>query len=167
MTRQLDRSLACDVRPAKAGDIAEIQATAHASWHQAYASLLATERIDRFLAASYGKVSLQAALRSRRSTFLIATQDGSAAGFCQFGDRGNGPELFRLYVHPQRWRQGIGRRLLSHVEMQFLVSGVRRYGLTVYRGNLRAMLFYMKHGFERQPSRDNEQEWYLRKLLVG
>jgi len=154
-----------DIRPGSGGDIAGIQAVARASWHSAYADVFAAESIDAFLASAYSRVSLRAGLSNRSATFLVAVREGRVLGFCQFGDRGGGPELFRLYVHPRAWGRGIGRRLISHAEMHLQALGAIRYFLTVHSANKRAVLFYAKQGFVREPQRDRDQEWYLVKAL--
>lgn len=164
-TSKLENPLDYAVRPGRRGDIAGIQAVARASWHGAYREMFSPESIDAFLASAYGRVSLRAAIGNRRATFLVAVDDGRVLGFCQFGDRGAGPELFRLYVDPRCWGCGVGRRLLSHVEMQLRACGVRRYFLTVHRRNERGILFYAKQGFAHDAARDQGEEWVMIKEL--
>ena len=86
--------------------------------------------------------------------------NGRVLGFCEFGDRGAGPELFRLYIHPRVW----GRRLLSHAEMQLATSGGRHYFVTVHNGNERRKSFFVKQGFVHNVSRDSGDECYMGKL---
>lgn len=163
----LEKRLDYLVRPGRRGDIAGIQEVARASWHSAYQKIFSQESMDSFLASAYSRVSLRAGLGNRRATFLVAAKEGRALAFCQFGDRGAGPELFRLYVHPRIWGRGVGRRLLSHVEMQLAVCGARRYFITVHDRNERAMVFYAKQGFAHDASRDHDDEWYMVKVLPG
>ncbi len=164
-SKNLQKPLEYDVRPGRRADIAGIQAVSRASWHKAYKHIFSTESIDAFLASAYGRVSLRAAIGNRRASFLVAAREGRVLGFCQFGDRGGGPELFRLYVDPRWWSRGIGRRLLSHAEMQLTATGARRYFLTVHRQNERSIVFYAKQGFIHQAARDRGDEWYMTKVL--
>lgn len=168
VTRQsnLQKPLEYEVRPARRGDIAGIQAVARASWHSAYRHIFSPESIDAFLGSAYGRVSLRAALGNRRATFLVAVHQGRVLGFSQFGDRGGGPELYRLYIDPRWWSGGIGRRLLTHAEMQLAASGARRYFLTVHGKNERSIVFYGKQGFVHEAARDRDDEWYMVKVLV-
>lgn len=163
--RQMARGLDYEVRPARAADLAAIQTVARRSWHKAYARVFATRVIKNFLAHSYGAANLRAELANRRATFLVAWRRGRVLGFCHFGERGGGPELFRLYIDPDFWGRGIGRRLISHAEMRFLVVGARRYFLTVHRRNTRAILFYIAMGFTHDRGRDHRDEWYMAKVL--
>lgn len=163
--RHVDDRLTCDVRPARDRDIHGIQAVARTSWRRAYQDIFAAHAIDAFLAEAYGKARLGAALADRHSTFLIAVGEGRTLAFCQFGDRGGGAELFRLYVCPRRWNRGIGRRLLSHTEMQLTVCGERRYFLTVHSRNRRAIAFYAGQGFRRSQAHDRGELWCMTKPL--
>ena len=164
--RQVSRGLDFDVRPARPADLTAIQAVARRSWHKAYARIFATREINAFVANAYGGPNLRAALANPRTTFLVAARRGRILGFCHFGQRGGGAEVFQLYIDPDFWSRGIGRRLLSHAEMRFLVVGARRYFLTVQRRNARAIMFYLGLGFVHDRSRDSGQEWYMYKLLT-
>ncbi|MDP6515683.1 MAG: GNAT family N-acetyltransferase [Alphaproteobacteria bacterium] len=165
LPRQITTPIDYQVRLARIGDIGAIQTTARASWTAAYAAILAPPTLAGYLARGYGAPALQATLRARKSTFLVAVRGASVLGFCHFGERGRGSEVFQLYVHPRLWSRGIGRRLLSHAEMRFQVAGARRYGLTVLKGNEQALLFYADYGFERDRKRDSRDEWHLVKTL--
>jgi len=159
------RGLDYEVRPARAADLAAIQTVARRSWHKAYARVFANRVIKNFVAHSYGAANLRAALANRRATFLVAWRRGRILGFCHFGERGGGPEMFQLYIDPDFWGRGIGRRLISHAEMRFLVVGAPRYFLTVHRRNTRAILFYIAMGFTHDRDRDHRDEWYMAKVL--
>jgi len=165
-SENLQKPLHYTVRPGQRGDIAGIQEVARASWHGAYHEIFSKESMDSFLASAYSRVSLRASLANHRATFIVAVLDGRVLGFCQFGDRGAGPELFRLYIHPRVWGRGVGRRLLSHAEMQLAACGGRRYFVTVHNRNERAKGFYAKQGFVHDASRDSDEEWYMAKLLA-
>lgn len=55
----------------------------------------------------------------------------------------DGAILHALYVHPTRWRQGLGRLLLTQAKTE---SGALQ--LWVLEANLVARLFYQREGFE-------------------
>lgn len=79
----------------------------------------------------------------------VAEESGRAAGrvvgFVAFSD----DEVTWLYVHPDQYRRGIGRRLLRHA--------VGRCGLTVtiesLSGNAPALALYESEGFEAVKTR--------------
>lgn len=166
MSNPISRPLAYVVRPARQDDIEAIQKTANESWRKAYRSVLSSAEIDSYLARSYARATLTSALRRRGETFLVAVRNSQVLGFCHFGERGRGAEMFQLYVAPSHWGRGIGRRLVSHAEMQFMSLGFARYCLTVHRRNARAILFYTQLGFEHLARKDRGPEWYLVKTLI-
>jgi len=78
---------------------------------------------------------------------FVAVQSGSVVGFAVILPRDDGDtELDGLFVEPNRWGQGIGRRLVEHCS-QVARSG----GSTALRvlGNPHAEGFYIRCGFTR------------------
>jgi GNAT superfamily N-acetyltransferase len=118
------------VRPATRSDAPAVRATAHASWHAAYDDVLGPETVERVVDEWYGVASLRTAVAE--SVFHVAAVDGAVVGFVNAGpnpayDEGTA-ELYRIYVHPDRWGEGIGGRLLAE--------------------NAVGVGFYEGHGFE-------------------
>jgi GNAT superfamily N-acetyltransferase len=58
-------------------------------------------------------------------------------------------DLGRLYVDPDRWEAGIGRRLLEHMERVVRRRGGTRIELGVMAENDRAIGFYEADGYDR------------------
>lgn len=56
-------------------------------------------------------------------------------------------KLHKLYIHPDCQRQGLGPRLLHHVESVARTSGRIIVVLTVNKKNAKAIAAYRKHGF--------------------
>lgn len=166
MTSPVSPPLDYLVRLARAGDIDAIQKTAQESWFKTYDSILPRFEIETYLARSYARSALTTTLKKTGETFLVAIHDDQVLGFCHFGERGRGAEIFQLYVAPDSWGRGIGRRLVSHVEMHFMSLGFARYGLTVHRRNARAILFYDRLGFEHVAEKDQGPEWAFVKPLI-
>jgi diamine N-acetyltransferase len=87
---------------------------------------------------------------------LIGEVDGRVVGYVQFGAVGTlveaasaeDREVRRVYVHPDRQRQGIGKRLmdaaLGHPELRC----ARDVYLDVWERNHGALRFYSGYGFE-------------------
>lgn len=70
-------------------------------------------------------------------------------GFCFVGDaddEGWG-EVYAIYVHPDRWREGVGNRLLEAGSALLREMGHRRALLWVLRDNPRARGFYESQGW--------------------
>lgn len=76
---------------------------------------------------------------------FVAERDGVVAGFAAVLPRPDGgAELDALFVEPQLWKQGIGRRLVDHIAE---VARVRAASFLHVVGNPHAEGFYLSCGF--------------------
>jgi GNAT superfamily N-acetyltransferase len=76
---------------------------------------------------------------------FVAERDGAIAGFAAVVPRPDGgAELDALFVEPDLWRHGIGRRLVEHVAD---VARARAATVLHVIGNPRAEGFYVACGF--------------------
>ncbi len=89
-------------------------------------------------------------------TILVAECDGHLVGFSQVAD-GVGhalvpgaaaAELVRLYVQAPFTGRGVGRDLLRHAEKAAAAQGAETLWLTAWTGNVRALNFYPRRGYE-------------------
>jgi GNAT superfamily N-acetyltransferase len=81
--------------------------------------------------------------------FVLALLDGKIVGSLLGtfdGWRGN---MYRLVVHPEHRRQGIGRELVRRVEQVFLEWGVRRTTVLIEVDRPHAMEFWSAVGYPR------------------
>lgn len=144
-------------------DIAGIQRAALESWRAAYRDIFASDFIEDFVSRNYSWAALKISLRSPGDIFLVAKDGERVAGFCHLGDRGGGPEMYRLYLAPEYWGQGAGSQLLALLEARLRQRGIPAYRCFVHNRNERAQAFYARRGFVRDPSCDADDEWCLRK----
>jgi ribosomal protein S18 acetylase RimI-like enzyme len=56
-------------------------------------------------------------------------------------------EVYAIYVHPDHWRNGVGRALLDAGIATLDAAGHRPIRLWVFDANARARRFYERHGF--------------------
>lgn len=156
---------------AQTSDIPAIQAVAAASWHATYADIFTPAFIERFLAGAYSTDALQHSIANERSIFLVAKAEDQVIGYGQAGvglrTQGDGFELYRLYVAPTHWRQGIGACLLSKIEHWLKVQGATGYGCHVHSQNEVGKAFYRKAGFVHKQVHDHDDEWYMEKELLA
>lgn len=147
------------VRPATAHDLAGVARVRTRSWQAGYAGILPAE----YLAG----LSIEADLARRREVFaehgavvdtLVAVRDGTVDGFASFGPYRPDPgdqaplggiegELYALYVEPERWGAGIGRRLLERAVARLDERGLAPVRLWVLAENARGRRFYEAAGF--------------------
>jgi ribosomal protein S18 acetylase RimI-like enzyme len=92
----------------------------------------------------------------RGDGLLVAAVDRSVVGFVAFGpcpadavDGRGDPmgQVHALNVHPDVWRQGIGRQLLRAATVRLAGQGMGRLVLWVALGNDRARSFYESEGW--------------------
>lgn len=85
---------------------------------------------------------------------LVAVAGARIVGFSSFGPtrdpdaRGAG-EIYALYVDPDHWSGGIGRRLLAETRHRLAEAGYTDAVLWVLRGNEAAERFYLADGWAR------------------
>jgi ribosomal protein S18 acetylase RimI-like enzyme len=149
--------MAVEIRPAESADIAAVQAVAREAWFAAHEHIIGEETVEQFLAEYYDRDSLEGRLDAE-TVFLVAV-DERVVGFAVAGPTDD-PTTFvlgRIYVSPERWGEGIGRRLLRAVERRASEQGGDVMRLGVMAENDRAVAFYEAAGYERVGERDDER----------
>ncbi|MES2728603.1 MAG: GNAT family N-acetyltransferase [Pseudomonadota bacterium] len=151
-------------------DDAAVLADLHiAGWHGAYggivdadylASLTAAQRTADWQKWLAGDTTLQAV--------LAHDARGIPAGFCAYGKlRTPIPgqskirpqytaEIMALYLHPDFYRQGLGRQLLRHAASDLMAARHQGLALWVLTQNTRACAFYTAMGGQRIGSKDEQ-----------
>lgn len=148
------------IRDATPAEAARVAAVARASWHAAYDDVLGAETVDTVVDEWYDPASLEEQLRkvaAGEGVFLVAVDDGALLGFTNGGparEYETDPEapdafLSRLYVHPDRWGDGVGTALTGRLARRLRDAGHERVWLEVLEENERAYGFYEALGFER------------------
>jgi GNAT superfamily N-acetyltransferase len=143
-----------DAEPGDAERIAEINAE---GWRTAYAGIIEADRLAALPVKAWVR-DIRANLEgSSEGTFsLVALIDAEVTGSCfvaspaRDGDLGpEVSELVAIYVHPGRWRQGIGSALLREAHSRAARSGSTELSLWTFRDNVGAQTFYEHHGWRR------------------
>jgi GNAT superfamily N-acetyltransferase len=152
-------------RPAEIADIPSIQAVAEAGWLATYLGIFTEAEIRERLADWYSAESLERCCTDRHAVFLVAEDKGEIVGYGHYGQRNLGPQLFRLYARPARWRSGVGSTILDHLEERLRKWGVREYCCRVHRRNEIGKAFYDRRGFAHHAAGDDaEHHFLIRKL---
>lgn len=139
------------VRASNPRDVTAVQRVATTAWHAAYDDLLGADVVDRALDEWYEDEAIEAGISHDAQDFLVAERDEAVLGYAHVGPHPPRRvyQLYRLYVHPDEWRQGIGRQLLAAVEQALYDRDVARYEAEVFADNEATIAFYEANGFER------------------
>lgn len=138
------------IRKAEAGDAAVIADIQVRAWRVAYQGLMPPETLAG-LKVETGVELWTRLLTKPHRTLVAEGVEGSVAGYCSVvPDRQGGDgvaEIAALYVSPEQWRQGCGRRLCGTALAAAVADGFTAMALWVLRGNVRAISFYEQMGF--------------------
>jgi GNAT superfamily N-acetyltransferase len=160
------------IRAATAGEADAVRELARAAWHEAYDDIMGPEAVDERLDTWWRADDLRDVITAPEQRFLVAvdtrdvvggadaTRGGdtdpeaeTGAGAAPVGVVHAGPSpsggwvVPRLYVHPERWGEGIGTELLDHVVAQAR-SETDRLQVVLLAGNEVGVGFYEARGFE-------------------
>ncbi len=155
------------VRKAGLDDIPQVRAVGSASWRATYAGIFPDAFIERALDQWWSEASFERSIPNQTVCNLVAEQDGRIVGTLMgiVDPREEGQvHLFRLYVHPDHFGQGIGKQLWQ-AYLQHLAPGVKRVELNVEPQNARALQFYARLGFQELGTNEFEAFGYTLKTL--
>lgn len=135
------------IRPATHEDNAAIQHVARITWRATYASQIAQLDIEQFLDAAYSPRSLARKVDRLGDGFVVASLNGKVVGFAMAGlNRDGQPELFAIYVVPERQGIGAGKMLWDAAKDTLARLEQPRMCCWVLTTNDRARQFYERHG---------------------
>jgi len=136
-----------EISPLRLDEAEALAELARLVWNAHYPGIIGQDQIDYMLAQRYqpGQIRL---LLARGDLWLAARIDGELVGFGHGHPTGDGDyKLDKLYVHPDRQRQGIGGALIQAIADRARRRGHSRLLLRVNRQNQQAIDAYLKHGF--------------------
>ena len=134
-------------------EVDAVSALARIVWQATYPALISQAQIDAMLGDRYAADRIRTQLDDPRHAWWAAQQNQALAGFAHAVLDGTDCKLDKLYVHPDRQRQGIGAALLRAVQDWAKQQQARRLWLQVNRGNTQAIAAYRKYGFRIIESR--------------
>lgn len=141
-------SLPLLIRPASFDDIPAIAELAHRIWHAHYPSIISVAQIDYMLGQRYHDAALREQIASEGQWLDMALLNGQPAGFAQYLRYQPGTiKLDKLYLDTTLHGQGLGSRLLAHVEARARALGAANLCLAVNKHNEKAIAAYLRNGF--------------------
>lgn len=134
----------------EADSIAEIHTS---SWRATYRGIVADQILDN-LDTQKRSAQLKNDINQYPQLYGIVYKGKEPAGYVSFG-RSRDPnsqdtdgEIYAIYLHPQFFHQGIGRKLFQWSEEELRKKGYQRIFIWVLEDNLNARNFYEKHNYQ-------------------
>lgn len=125
--------------PQDARQIAMIHVEA---WKAAYRGVVPDEFLDS-LSVDARELTWRERLEGGRSITWVAHDSKTTLGWIS----ARAGEILAVYVRPEHWGQGVGRRLCETVYRHLLLEGCSEVTLWVLKDNARAVRFYRSNGF--------------------
>lgn len=165
------------IRVATEADARGVAEVVVLSWQTAYRGIISSQGL-----ASLSIAEREAVWRERLRgddpdssdwINLVCESEGRIIGFATYrpcGDEDKDPvsvgELVAIYLLPEYWGQGLGKRMLDEVMRHFKTQAVSQVTLWVIEGNSRAQRFYEMAGFRADGLKKTEVKLGTRVVLV-
>lgn len=156
-------------RPMRKDDASQIYQVALEAWKFTYRDIFEMHFIENFVNRNYApevSIKLLPRVEAGQLFFHVAVSKNTVVGFCNIGETPQGMELFRIYLRPAYIGKGIGRKLLELGEDFVRSKGYSTYFCFVQKDNEIGKRFYLKAGFAHIPEKDQDDEWYMEKILM-
>ena len=145
-----------EIRDSTRDDAAEIALVNAAAWRTAYKGVVEDSILAGLPVAQWAReIAGHIDGISGDSFSWVATEGDEVVGSCYVAAPGREEpadsdvaELVAIYVHPDRWRQGVGSLLLSEAISRAGERGYREMVLWTFEQNDAARSFYWRHGFQ-------------------
>jgi ribosomal protein S18 acetylase RimI-like enzyme len=145
------------IREAIHDDVAAIQRVARESWHAAYDDILGTGTVESVVEDWYETERLRESIARNGGLFLVAVTNEEIIGFAQTATSDDGPAwLYRIYVRPDRWSEGVGSEMLDRIESWLRDTEADRLRLGVIADNEVGNAFYERRGYAVVEEREAE-----------
>jgi len=145
------------IEPAVRDDARGIAQVHVDGWRAAYATIVSPALLER-LSVDKRETMWTEIIARAESEILVARHGDGLAGWINFGrsrDEGAGPaegEIWAFYVAPALWSTGAGRALWLAAHDRLRSRGFATCCLWVFPENARAIRFYERAGFVRDPA---------------
>ncbi|MGH7809997.1 MAG: GNAT family N-acetyltransferase [Candidatus Binatia bacterium] len=153
------------VRKANLEDASGIAFVHVRSWQVAYRGHMPDEFLDGLDVERRANMWRELTQDPDKIIFVAEDQESNIVGFSALGRsrdadaNPNTAEVSAIYVHPEKWRKGIGRALLSVSLDQIRQRKFDQVTLWVLEANQRARIFYESFGFIQDGAVQDDDQW--------
>lgn len=128
-----------------------IQSIAQVTWPHTFKNILTEAQVSYMLDLFYSNTALHAQIKEQGHQFILASIDEIPTGFASYGVKSKDEDtiykLYKIYIHFNHQRKGIGQILLNYILSDIKSAGAKSLELHVNRYN-KALGFYQKLGFK-------------------
>lgn len=139
------------LRPAVAGDAADLAAIQAASWNAAFVNILTPEILREYTDCARLEEMYRNVLALPEIRMTLELVDGVPHGLTAWSDSRDGEpqtaELICIHSRPSNWGKGYGAALMRHALQEMEDAGFSYAALWVFAENRRARRFYEALGF--------------------
>ena len=142
-----------NMRRAQASDAPSLAKVHVDSWHAAHRGLVPDPFLQGFTYQSRTEQFRQSLATGSEETHLVE-ENGNVMGFLVLGACRDSDlnvdcvgEIWGIYISPDRWREGLGKRLLEEAQNVLKSKRYKEAVLWVLEGNQGARRFYEAMGF--------------------
>ncbi len=153
------------VRKATVEDASGIAFVHVRSWQVAYRGHMPDEFLDGLDVEKRTNMWRELTQDPDKIIFVAADREGNIVGFSALGPsrdadaNPNTAEVAAIYVHPEKWKKGIGRALLCVSLDQVRKCKFDQITLWVLEANQRARSFYESFGFVQDGAMRDDEHW--------
>lgn len=153
-----------EVRRARPDDTEAVCRVARAAWHAAYDDVLGPETVEERTDEWYDPSVVRGYFDEPPISVYVAGDPVVGYAFCRHDEADDRLHLTAIYVHPDRWSEGIGSALLDRVETEARDLGVETVDLVALAENRIGRSFYERHGYEQVGEREDTIDDSVREL---
>ena len=137
------------IEPLLENDVETLCALAREIWRHHYPPIIGSAQTEYMLAQRYEPAVVREELGRGGVGWAVVRDDKRMVAFGSWfaTDTPGEIKIDKLYVHPERQRQGIARLLIDHIGESARALGYTTLMLAVNKHNANAIAAYRKHGF--------------------
>ena len=159
------------IRLANISDAEQIAKCHIASWQKIYRGFFTDEVLDNLSVAE--RTQRWMTILNTKSKTLVLEDNQRVVGFvcfcaarCEDIDPKKCGEIFAIYLHPEVWYQGFGKKLCEHAFVDLANLGFSEVILWVLKENQQARNFYQRMGFIETGHTKQERDYDVTFTLL-
>ncbi|WP_125142338.1 GNAT family N-acetyltransferase [Clostridium transplantifaecale] len=128
------------------------------NWREVYAGYVNPELLNDF-GCRQREINIKKDFLSSRLSEYVLENEGKVVALLSFGntedeDKAGAFEIWRIYISQNEQGKGFGDKLISFAEQEAERNGYKEIIIWAFKGNVRAISFYLKHGYIMDREKD-------------